>query len=135
MNPYKTAQESSITHWTRVEMLIAIYDKAISHIEHMKAASDEAVATTQRLKAVRLVTHLLAGLNHEHGDIPRQIEALLEFVNHCLTESTDETAANAIKVLSTLREAFEGIRTQAVEMEASGELPPLRDQSIVECLA
>lgn len=134
MNPYKSAQENSITHWTRVDLLIAIYNKAISHIEQMSAASDEATATSERLKAVRLVAHLLAGLNKEHGEIPQRIEQLLEFVSHSLSEASPASAANAMKVLVTLREAFEGIREQAVEMESNGELPALNDQSIVECL-
>lgn len=135
MNPYKTAQENSTTHWTRVDMLIAIYDKAISHIEQMTAANDEATATSERLKAVRLVTHLLTGLNHEHGEIPQKIEQLLEFVNHSLADVNHAAAAHAAKVLTTLREAFEGIREQAVELESCGDIPPLNDQSAIELLA
>ncbi|MCR9115975.1 MAG: flagellar protein FliS [bacterium] len=135
MSQYSAYKDNSLVHWTRVDMLLAIYNSAIGQIEQIGQTTDEAEQTTLRLKSVRLVTHLLAGLDLKQGEVPQRIEQLLEFTNHRLVEATPEADADALKILTMLRDAFEEIREEANELESRGEIPPLNTNSMVEQLA
>lgn len=114
--------------WTRADMLIALYDSGITSLQGtldaMKGGQDVA-ANTHRLKALRVVHALAAGLDVSQGEIPQQIARLCEFMQDGLLQPTTESVASALKIMNTLRDAFAAVRDQAAELEFKGQIPPV----------
>lgn len=114
--------------WSRIDLLIAIYASAIRDIDAALAAieaKNEEVSRAKRHHAMRLVLQLHTGLDFEYGELPLKISQLCEFVQHALLTAEPERLRAAKRVLITLSEGFEGIRAEAIELEAQGTVPPL----------
>ena len=124
--------------WTRIDMLLALYNAAINHIQQAQAAmddNDERAARRSRMKALRIVVALRAGLNPEYGELVEKLESLCHFVETCLEAGSREDLASSIRVLNTLREGYEGVREEAVKLESDGTIPPLQMDSAVQRMA
>lgn len=134
MNLQNRYKEHRRVGWTRVEMLLALYEAAIHSARDAQQAMDEqdpTKACQHCMRSVRLVMELRAGLNFDHGDSPKQLEQLLEFVQHCLLER-EPRVADALKILETLHSAYEGIREEAIQLESQGVIPSVdTDTSVV----
>jgi flagellin-specific chaperone FliS len=131
----KSYMANNVPQWTRVEMLIELYVTAICHVRTALAAQRErgtAESTIARLKAVRVVQGIAAGVDSTQGEIAANVLRLCEFVQHCLLEGTESRDLEALRILNTLREAFEGIRAEANRLESTGQLPPVRIESAFE---
>ncbi len=91
---------SRISDWTRVKMLIALYDAAIANVEQalqQAEAGDETTAITHRLRASQIVFGLEAGLDHKMGEIPQQIDRLCQYVRISLSEGTPDKLRSALR--------------------------------------
>lgn len=112
--------------WTRIELLLALYDKALERLDTALAAlgrGDTGAAVAQMAKTQLIVTELAAGVRVEvNPEANTNILRLYEFVAHELTKPDPLHIGNARKVLATLREGFEAIRAEANELERSGQL-------------
>ncbi len=85
--------------WTRADMLIALYDSGITSLHGTREAvmsGDMAAATTHRLKALRVVHALAAGLDMSQGEIPQQIARLCEYMQNALLETTPASVESAL---------------------------------------
>ena len=125
------------TGWTRIEMLLAIYDGAIKRIGYAReslSAGNASEAEHYRLGAQRLVLQLISGIDLQFGDLASQIHGLCVHVASVLSNSDEESLAHCSEVLQTLREGFAGIKEEAVTLESDGEIPPLRVASDVDLL-
>lgn len=111
--------------WTRVEMLIALYEGAIRRLVESRRQSDEHEARRQRMRTLRIVMELRAGIDQDQGDVAQRIDQLLEFVQHCLLDASTGKLDSAQQVLTTLLSGFEGIRDEANSLEHSGVIPPV----------
>lgn len=128
MNPYQTYRRTDQTGRSRVELLLTLYNAAINHTQQSLQAStrgDENEATRLRLRAVKVVQGIFIGIDPELGEIPTNIARICEFAQHCLLDPEQDRRREAVRVLSTIKSAFEGIREEAIELEASGEIPSL----------
>lgn len=124
-----------VNSWTRIEMLLALYDRAITTIEVAKDAEqqhDNALLTTKLLEANRFILALHAGLNTEVCEIARNVAQLLNFVMLRLEEHKFD---EAIHFLKKLQNSFEQIQEVAVAMEKTGEIPPLNDDCGLNAIA
>ena len=111
--------------WTRIEMLVALYDRAITTIQFAQFAEqqhDEPLMTSKLLEANRFVLGLHAGLNPENCEIAQNIGRLLNFVMLRLEERKFD---EAVHFLQKLKSSFEEIQEEAVALEKSGQIPPL----------
>ena len=120
---YKSQEPS--TTWTRIEMLLALYNKAIEHLDdslRSLAQNDVATNVLQRTRAATVIVAIRSGILTEYGDIPTKIDQLCEYVQQCIADGSRERIESARGVMSTLREGFEGIRTDANAMERNGEI-------------
>jgi flagellar secretion chaperone FliS len=127
MNPYKKYDCSEPTiGWTRIEMLLALYDGAISRLTKAEMAlsnGDVPVATPYVAKAQLIVSELSAGVRTEFNEeMGTNILRLYEFVVNELRSVRRQNVSNAKKILIILREGFETIREDANNLERSGEL-------------
>ena len=140
MNPYLAyRRQEETTGWSRIELLMALYDKALERLDRAAAAlkaGDQATAIPQIAKTQLIVSELAAGVrldgNEENG---ANILRLYEFVTNELRQPRIEGIANARKILATLREGFEVIRAEANELERSGRLPTAERLRMVHATA
>lgn len=131
----KAYGEQQANAWTRIEMLIAIYDGAIDRIrraESALASSDDSAAEEHRLAAQQLVLQLISGIDLQFGTLAAQVHSLCVHVASELNQTTQQSLSHCGRVLWKLRDGFEGIRGEAIELEASGAIPNLRGRSDVD---
>jgi flagellin-specific chaperone FliS len=127
------------TGWTRIELLLALYDKALERLNRADAdlaARNEFAATQQLIQIQLILTSLAAGvcveLNPEQGN---NILRLYSFVSNELRTPRAEGIASARKILGTLREGFEAIREEANQLERSGRLKAADSLQAVHVIA
>src|SRR5947209_4657151 len=126
-NPYRAYQERSGTEWTRIDMLLALYDGAVERLEAAALAmhsGQDAVAVPLLARAQLLVCDLAAGVDPNAAGSDNFLR-LFEFVVHAIRCRSGEKVEAALNVLRTLREGFRTIRPEAVALENSGVIPPL----------
>lgn len=128
MNPYqKFRRQEEDAGWTRMDLLVALYDKAIERLDKAEAAlrnGEKLSALPLLAKTQLIVAELAAGVridvNPENGT---NMLRLYEFVSTQISHATVQGVQDSRKVLQTLREGFEAVRAEANEMERTGKLP------------
>src|SRR5262245_12280054 len=137
MKPCESYQHHTAAGWTRIEVLLALYDGAIARIElaiDALARRDKSLATPLLLRTQRIVAELMAGLDLNYGDVPRNLHRLYGFVLRSLEIGTDVQLSAALEVMCTLREGLDGIRAEANALERSGAVPALDFHRIVQAI-
>ena len=128
MNPLRAYNQHKQPASTRIEVILAVYRKAMERLDRAEArlASGQAgSARTLLLEAQTFVASLATGLAGSKDETAISFLRLYEFVCHKIGEGTLESVQAALKVLSPLREAFEAVREHAIALEAHGIIPPL----------
>ena len=129
MNPYQNiAVETMVNGWTRIDMLLALYDRAISTIRSAQSAknsNDTALFTTQLIEANKYILALHSGLDTGGDPVAADIARLLNFV---MLRMEEKNFDEAIYFLEKLQGTFEQIREEATNLEKSGVIPPLNSQ-------
>jgi flagellin-specific chaperone FliS len=128
MNPYqKYRRQEEDAGWTRMDLLIALYDKAIERLDKAEIAlraGDKLTAVPLLAKTQLIVAELAAGVridvNPENGT---NMLRLYEYVTTQMSLVTVDSIQNSRKVMQTLRDGFESVRAEANELERTGRLP------------
>jgi flagellar secretion chaperone FliS len=111
---------------SRIDLLLALYDGALARLGKAEMAltnGDVPVATPYIAKAQLIVAELAAGVRIEvDEEMGANMLRLYEFVVNELRTPRLANVRNAAKILTTLREGFEGVREEANKLEKSGEL-------------
>jgi flagellar secretion chaperone FliS len=126
MNPYRAYQQQS-AGWTRIELLLALYDGAIQRIEKALFLHQTQPSSTEIIPAISkaqlIVSELATGVKVEvNPEMNVNLLRLYEFVVFRLQEATPQSLNDSLKILKTLREGFQEIRVEANQMERNGEL-------------
>jgi flagellin-specific chaperone FliS len=119
----------------RIDMLLCLCDRAIERLEEAQTAlraNQSEVALSLLVRAQMFVAGLASGVDVAQGEIARNCLRLYEFAADCIRIGTPDKIEAAIGVLRTLREGFEGIRGEAVDLERKGAIPPLGSTRLVE---
>lgn len=140
MNAYQSYQRAEPSAgWTRIDMLLALYDGALERLgraETALKANDRYTAVTALTRTQLILSELAAGVRMENNEtVGPNILRLYEFASNELRTPRIEGIANARKVLNTLREGFESVRVDAVEMERSGQLRKAENLHMVHAQA
>lgn len=127
MIPYQRYRQTEASdHWTRMDMLLALYDGALARLEKAALAltnGDVPVATPYLSKAQIIVNELASGVRVDvEPEMGTNMLRLYEYVVNELRTPRLANVRNAVKVLTTLREGFESVRDEANRLERSGEL-------------
>ena len=129
MNPYQNYSiETTVNGWTRIDMLLALYDRAISTVRSAQRASqsnDSQGLANQMIEANKYILALHSGLDTEGDEVAANIARLLNFVMLRLEEQNFE---EAIHFLEKLHATFDQVRDQAADLEKAGKIPPLNNQ-------
>lgn len=140
MNPYLAYRRmEENTGWTRIDMLLSLYDGAIDRLDKGAQAvrdGNDPAAVSYLAKTQLILSELAAGVrmtgNEELGG---NLLRLYEFAAHQLRQPRLDGIATARGVLVTLREGFEAIRTEANNLERSGKLPTVEQTQMVHATA
>jgi flagellar secretion chaperone FliS len=140
MNPYqKYRRREEAADWTRMDLFLALYDKALERLDRAEAAlraGDPATAIPQMARTQLIVNELASGVQVEvNPEVNTNILRLYEYVVTELSQPRVEGVANARKVLRTLREGFEAVRAEANELERTGKVPALDQLKMVHTTA
>jgi flagellin-specific chaperone FliS len=128
MNAFRAYQQNKSTGWTRIDMLLTLFDATIRQTEEALAvveASGPARAEILRHKARLGILALWAGVDNDGSELTRNLVNLYQFASNALAEGSAEKVRGALTVLRTLRKGFQGVREQAVELERAGAIPPI----------
>ena len=126
MSPLHTYQKQKLqSGWTRVEMLLQVYDHAIGCIEGCQAAIREKQPSNYSkhlLKAYKAILALHSGLKADEDEVAFNIARLLHFAIVCIEKKELEPA---LKILRDLRNSFAAIADEANSLEAQGVIQPM----------
>jgi flagellar protein FliS len=128
MNPhlkYKTVQSYS---WTRVDMLILVYDQAVSALSEGARLLEQnrgAELPAVKLRAMKTLLAIAEGLNLQKGELPIQVLRLVVFALDQVRIESAEAWRSAENVISTLRAGFLEIQDEARKDEYEGRIPAL----------
>lgn len=128
-NPYEVYKKQRAASWTRVDMVVALYDEAIKKLDHAIVQienGDDAEAKRSCLRVVQVVACLRSGVDSEAGSLPSDILRLYHFVDRCVTSGQPQDLEAARNVLVPIRDSFLEIRDSAAELEQEGKIPPLQ---------
>jgi flagellin-specific chaperone FliS len=127
MNPSVAYKQQQALGWTRIDMLLALYDGAIERLEQACAAlnrGDTSSAQSALLRAQRMVMELLAGVDMKYGEVSRRFTQVYEYVLWSISEAAPAQISSSLSVLKTVRDGLEQVRNEVVELERSGQIPP-----------
>jgi flagellar secretion chaperone FliS len=138
VNPYVRYKQQTTPAWTRIDMLLALFDGGIERCEKGLAALERQDSRTAKhflVKARLIVLGLASGVVPDGDPVTTTMLRLYEYAQHALGQGSAEDVRGALNVLRILREGFQKIRTEAVDLERRGLIPPINSTSTVQSLA
>lgn len=127
MNAYRNYRRAEpSTGWTRIDMLLALFDGAIERLmkaEECLRRQDADGARPLAIKAQLIVMGMASGVNAESADeCGSNLLRLYEFVVHQLRTPDAKAIRSSIATLETLRDGFRSIRVEAAGLEQAGRI-------------
>lgn len=132
---YRTYPLQSQLHgWTRIDMLIALYDRAIASIRALAEGSSTSlpIDAEKFLDAQKCLLAIHAGLKPEESEIAFNVARLIHFVSG---ELTARRCDNAVSILESLRNGFDAVREEATRLEMEGKIPSLENSQSLNTVA
>lgn len=129
MNPIAAYRAATATSWTRIEMLLALYDAAIESVDRVvlsfDSPDDPSTSAPEKLRARKLTLEILDGIDAGQGEVAANCQRLIIYTlqQFRLDERANWEAAR--RILKTLRDGFAGIKSEAIELESQGKIPHL----------
>jgi flagellin-specific chaperone FliS len=137
MRGFQAYQEQKAATPSRIEVILALYSRALLNLDLAEDALEhghETIALGRLAETQIIVTGLAAGLDGR-DETSLNFVRLYEFVSHQLMTATEENVRSARRVLTTLREGFEAVQTQALQLERQGVIPPLGSDRAIQVTA
>ncbi|OYP32362.1 flagellar protein FliS [Rhodopirellula sp. MGV] len=129
-------QKKSISSgWTRVDMLLMLYDKALAAVEACEIAhetGDQALFTKHEIQARKVFVALLSGLKTDEDEVAYNIARLLDFVLFTFEERRFDSCKT---ILNQVRDSFAQVAEQVNEMERNGQIPAMPDSDSFQSIA
>jgi len=119
-------------------MLLALFDGGIARCEQALAAMERQERRTARnllVKARLIVLGLASGVVPDGDRVTTTLLQLYEYAQHALGQGSVEDVRGALNVLRILREGFQKIRDEAVDLERRGLIPPISSTATLQTLA
>ena len=136
MDQLKVYQQKSLSgDWTRADVILMLYNRAIESIESCEIAcevGDNAAFFKHEIATRKTLIAIHAGLKPDECEIAHNIARLLHFV---LASFDQKDFASSKAILGTIRDGFSQIADQANEMEQSGVIQPMPRTDSFESLA
>lgn len=129
MQAYQAYKKNAVAGWSRIEMLIALYDATLASLDAGVEAlrrEDAIDWASQQIRVSRLLLALLEGIDPEQGELALKCRDLCIYSMSRVAAGTVESWSEARNVLSVLHSAFLEIRDEAIQLESQGVIPPMR---------
>jgi flagellar secretion chaperone FliS len=133
MSPHFSYQRSAAASWSRIDLLLTVYDVGIQTATaalEAVAAGDSDGAVRHRLKFYRVLMQILDGLDARY-ETTQNIQRLALFMFDRSTRGTAADWRSVLTILHTLREGFAAVREEALELEARGLVPAVSEAAAV----
>lgn len=118
MNAHQAYTGSRRHSWTRIDMVIALYQATLNSMEQLEQQLIEGnVLPATQMKLQRRLLGILAGLDLSVGDLPMRIAQLVRWALSQLPTPSPHVWRQVIKSFRTICEAYESIRSEAAEQE------------------
>ncbi|MEO1616793.1 MAG: flagellar protein FliS [Planctomycetota bacterium] len=121
--------------WTRVDLLLMLYEKAIDAIdacEIAKQTGDQALYIKHEMTARKVFLAIHSGLKPEENEVAFNIARLLHFV---LLSFDEQRYDDCKRILGQVRDGFASVAEEANELEQRGAIPPLAEKDTFESIA
>jgi flagellin-specific chaperone FliS len=138
MAPHQTYRRSAAASWTRIDLLLVVYDVGLETARRAREAAaigDHAEVIRRQLKLQQVIVAILDGLDPAQREATERMQRLCLFMLERSQRGTPADWDAVQRILATLREGFAGIRDQAAELEARGVIPPAPGARYVDATA
>jgi flagellar secretion chaperone FliS len=128
MNPHLKYKQNSSLAWTRIDMLLVVYNLTVAALDEGARLIEEnrtAELTPVRIRAMRRLVAIADGLDLNQEGLPIQILRLVEFSLEQIRSDSAKAWRAAAEVISTVREGFSEIQDEARNDECEGRIPAL----------
>lgn len=126
-NHYKV--DNMLGGWTRIDLLLAIYDKAIAALNgchHAMEKDDQATYANEFIQAQKCVLAIHGGLKPDQHEVAYNIARLLNFV---LLQMEQKNFMDGVRILEKMREGFAEIYDEAIALEKANVIPSMSVES------
>jgi flagellin-specific chaperone FliS len=136
MNATQAYRQNQNVGMSRVDLILALYDGVIERLEKARVAlaSDPDKARELLAQCQVVIGAIAGGVVSGADQVAGNFLRLYEYVVHCLHDGGDGRIQDALAVLRILRQGFQQARTQALELERQGQIPPLDQTHLVEAI-
>jgi len=128
MNPHLKYRNAKAIAWTRIDMLLVIYEAAIEALDsgvNILESQDHSDLPQARIDAQRRVLLIAEGLSIDEDPTAAHIMNLCVFVLDQIQTDSLENWKTSVKLIETLHEGFQEIADDARELERTGQIPQL----------
>ena len=129
MNPHLKYRNAKANSWTRIDMLLVIYEAAIEALDRGIAileSQDHSHLMHARIDAQRKVLLIAEGLSIDEDPTAAHIMNLCIFVLDQIQTDLLEQWKTSVKLIETLHQGFQEIADDARELERTGQIPQLQ---------
>jgi flagellin-specific chaperone FliS len=128
MNPYLKYKQASSLSWTRVDMLLLVYDQAVAALNEGTLLLEQGRTSELMpvsLRAARTLLMIADGLDLQKGELPVQVLRLVVYALDQIRTNTPKNWRSASAVIGQLRDGFLEIQDRARNDEYEGRIPAL----------
>ena len=118
MSAHQAYSGSRRHSWTRIDMLIALYQATLQSMEQLQVQVAEGrVHPATQVQLQRRLLGILAGLDLSAGDLPVGIGQLVRWALSQLPTPDPQVWRHVIQSFRTICQAYESIRPEVAERE------------------
>jgi flagellin-specific chaperone FliS len=124
---HQAYRRSSLTQWTRIDLLIALYRATESSLVAGAVAIDQQnlpEMSRLTLKVQKQILAIIEGVD-DSDETAANVKRLLTFCLGCAASRHSQKWRDATRVVAELRSAFESVQDVGRAMESSGEIAPI----------
>ncbi|MCP4787906.1 MAG: hypothetical protein GY903_34300 [Fuerstiella sp.] len=128
MNPHLKYRNAKAIAWTRIDMLLVIYEAAIEALDHgigIIESQDHSELLHAQIDAQRKILLIAEGLSIDEDATAVHIMNLCVFVLDQIQTDKLEQWQTSLRLIETLHEGFQEIADDARELERTGQVPQL----------
>lgn len=129
MNPHLKYRNAKANAWTRIDMLLVIYEAAIEALDRgieILESQDHSDLLQARIDTQRRILLIAEGLSIDEDPTAAHIMKLCVFVLDQVQTDSPEQWKTSVQLIETLHEGFQEIADDARELERTGQIPQLR---------
>jgi hypothetical protein len=133
MSPHFSYQRNAAAAWTRIDLLLTVYDVGLQTAQgalNALAIGDNDAAVRLRLKFYRVLMQILDGLDTRY-EMTQNVQRLTLYMFDRSNKGRPEDWRSILKILQVLRDGFAAIRNEAVELESKGLVPSVSEAPAV----